>query len=64
MYDINNIYRRSLSIEIDRLHNDRNAMSLSHYPRSNGELNTSYPTPNKGVGIIDVTREVREELFN
>ena len=34
------------------------------YPRGNGELNTSYPTSNKSVGIIDVTREVREELFN
>ena len=44
--------------------NDRNPKSFSHYPRGNGELNTSYPTPNKGVGIIDVAREVREELSN
>ena len=55
-----NIYRRSLSIGIDRLCNDRNPKSLNHYPRGNGELNTSYPTPNKGVGIIDVTREVEK----
>ena len=53
-----------LIIGIDRIGNDRNSKSLSHYPRGNGELNTSYPTPNKGVGIIDVTREVREELSN
>ena len=51
-------------IRIDRLPNDRNPKSFNHYPRSNGELNTLYPTPNKGVGIIDVVREVREELSN
>ena len=55
---------RNLSIVIDRLRNDRNPKSLSHYPRGNGELNASYPTPNKGVGIIDVTREIREALSN
>ena len=49
-----NIYRKSLSIGIDKLRNDWNPKSLSHYPRGNGELNTSYPTPNKGVGIIGV----------
>ena len=49
---------------IDRLPNDRNLKSISHYPRGNGELNTLYPTSNKGVGIIDVAREVREELSN
>ena len=59
-----NIYRRRLSIGIDKLGNDWNPKSLSHYLRGNGELNTSYPTPNKGVGLIDVTREVREELSN
>ena len=53
-----------LLIRIDRLPNDWNSKSISHYPRGNGELNTSYPTPNKGVGIIDVVREVREELSN
>ena len=51
-------------IGIDRIGNDQNPKSLSHYPRGNGELNTSYPTLNKSVGIIDVTREVREELSN
>ena len=59
-----NIYRRRLSIGIDKLGNDQNPKSLNHYLRDNGELNTSYPTPNKGVGLIDVTREVREELSN
>uniref|UniRef100_A0A7N2R5T7 Uncharacterized protein n=1 Tax=Quercus lobata TaxID=97700 RepID=A0A7N2R5T7_QUELO len=47
-----------------QLLNNRHPKSLSHYPRGNGELYTSYPTPNKGVGIIDVAREVREELSN
>ena len=58
------IYRRNLCIGINRLRNDRNPKSLSHYLRGNGELNTLYPTPNKGVGIIDMTRKVREELSN
>ena len=49
---------------IDRISDDRNPKSLSHYPRGNGELNTSYPTPNNGVGIINVTGKVREELSN
>ena len=40
---------------IDRISDDRNPKSLSHYPRGNGELNTSYPTPNNGVRIINVT---------
>ena len=53
-----------LLIRLDRLPNNRNLKSISHYPRGNGELNTSYSTPNKGVGIIDVAREVRKELFN
>ena len=56
--------KRRLIIGIDRIGNDQNPKSLSHYPRGNGELNTSYPTLNKGVGIIDVTREVQEELYN
>ena len=49
---------------IKRAPKDRNPKSLSHHPRGNGELNISYPTPNKGVGIIGVGREVREELSN
>ena len=53
-----------LLIRIDRLPNNRNPKSFNHYPRGNGELNTSYPTLNKGVGIIDVAREVREEVSN
>ena len=52
-----------LLIRIVRLLNNRDPKSLNHYPRGNGELNTSYPTPNKGAGIIDVTREVQIELF-
>ena len=60
----NVIKRWRLLIRIDRLPNNRNPKSISHYPRGNGELNTSYPTPNKSVGIIDVAREVREELSN
>ena len=59
MYDMT-----TSKVGIDRLPNDWNSKSISHYPRGNGELNTSYPTPNKGVGIIDVVREVREELSN
>ena len=58
------INRRWLIIGIDRISDNRNPKSLSHYPRGNGELNTSYSTPNNGVGIIDVTREVKEELSN
>ena len=54
----------SREVRIDRISNDRNPKSLNHYHRGNGELNTTYPTPNKGVGIIDVTREVKEELSN
>ena len=53
-----------LCIRIDGLPNYRNTKSLSHYPRGNDELYTSYPTPNQGVGIIDVAREVRVELSN
>ena len=53
-----------LLIMIDRLPNDRNLKSISHCPRGNGELNTLYPTSNKGVGITDVAREVWEELSN
>ena len=53
-----------LHIRIDRLPNYRNTKSLSHYPRGNGELYTLYPTPNQGVGIIDVAREVQVELSN
>ena len=49
---------------IDRIGDDRNPQSLNDYPKGNGELNTIYLTPNNGVGIIDVTREVREELSN
>ena len=60
----NVIKRWRLLIRIDKLPNDRNPKSISHYPRGNSELNTSYPTPNKSVGIIDVAREVREELSN
>ena len=60
----NVIKRWRLLLRIDKLPNDRNPRSISHYPRGNGELNTSYPTLNKGVGIIDVAREVREELSN
>ena len=52
------------SIGIDRIGDNRNPKSLSHYPRGNSELLTSYPTPNNGIGIIDVTGEVREELSN
>ena len=51
-----------LHIKIDRLPNYWNTKSLSHYPRGNGELYTSYPTPNQGVGIINVAREVWVEL--
>ena len=58
------INRRWLIIRIDRISDNGNPKSLSHYPRGNGELNTSYPTPNNGVRIIDVTWEVREELSN
>ena len=54
----NVIYGWRLLIGIDRLSNNRNPKSISHYPRGNGELNTSYPTPNEGVGIIDVAREI------
>ena len=57
MYDMTSS-KGGLLIGIDRLLNDRNPKSISHYPRGNGELNTSYPTPNKGVGIIDVAREI------
>ena len=39
-----------LCIRIDGLLNYRNTKSLSHYPRGNGELYTSYPTPKQGVG--------------
>ena len=53
-----------LLIRIDRLPNDRNPKSFSHYPRGNDELNTSYPTPNQGVGIIDVAKEIQEKLSN
>ena len=58
------IYRRWLIIGIYRIRDDRNPKSLSHYPRGNGELNTSYPTPNNRVRIIDVIWELREELSN
>ena len=58
------IYKRWLIIGINRISDNWNPKSLSHYPRGNGELNTSYPTPNNGVRIIDVTWEVREELSN
>ena len=53
-----------LLIRIDRLPKNRNPKSFSHYPRGTGELNTLYPTPNKGVGIIDVAKEIWEELSN
>ena len=53
-----------LHIKIDRLPNYWNTKSLNHYPRGNGELYTSYQTPNQGVGIIDVAREVWVELSN
>ena len=53
-----------LRIRIDGLPNYRNTKSLSHYPRGNGELYISYPTPNQGVGIIDVAREIRVKLSN
>ena len=53
-----------LIIGIDRIRDDRNPKSLSHYPRGNGELNTSYSTSNNSVRIIDVTWEVSEELSN
>ena len=55
---------RWLIIGIYRISDNRNPKSLNHYPSGNGELFTSYPTPNNGVGIIDVTCEVREELSN
>ena len=42
----NVIKRWRLLLRIDKLPNDRNPRSISHYPRGNGELNTSYPTPN------------------
>ena len=57
------IYKRWLIIGIDRIKDNQNPKSLSHYPRGNGELNTSYPTPNNSVRIIDMTWEVREELM-
>ena len=53
-----------LLIRIDRLPNDWNPKSFNHYLRGNSELNTLYPTPNQDVGIIDVAREIREELSN
>ena len=52
-----------LIIGIDKIGNDQNPKSLNHYPRGNGELNTSYPTPYKGVGIIDVARDIQKELL-
>ena len=61
-YDL--INRKWLIIGIDRIGDNRDPKSLSHYLWGNGELNTSYLTPNNGVGIIDVTWKVREELSN
>ena len=58
------INKKWLIIGIDRISDNRNPKSLSHYPRGNGELNTSYPTSNNGVGIIYVTWEVGEKLSN
>ena len=54
----NVIKRWRLLLRIDKLPNDRNPKSVSYYPRGNGELNTSYLTPNQDVGIIDVAREI------
>ena len=57
--------RRGLNVWVHRLLYQRYTKRSGHYGRSNDILFTPYPTHHiLSVGIIEVDREVRVELYN
>ena len=60
----NFIKGRRLIKWINRILDQWHLKSNSHYWRSKGVLITPYPTTHKSVGIIEVDREVRVEVFD